>query len=208
MCAVPLEPRDLVPVLSWLALRGRCRHCAGPIGIFYPIMELAALAVAVWSAIVFSGWLIWASCLLGWVLLTLAATDFKFYQLPDFLTLPLTAAGLLAAWLLDHSMILAHGLGAIFGFVFVVVLRSVYQNLRGREGMGLGDAKLLAAAGAWVSWNGLPSVILIASLAGLTFALIGARRGVNISLADRVPFGTFLCMGTWIVWLYGPLVAG
>jgi leader peptidase (prepilin peptidase)/N-methyltransferase len=72
----------------------------------------------------------------------------------------------------------------------------------------LGDAKLLAASGAWVSWTGLPSVVLIAALAGLVFAVIRARRGGGIEAAARVPFGTFLCLGTWIVWLYGPLQIG
>jgi leader peptidase (prepilin peptidase)/N-methyltransferase len=74
--------------------------------------------------------------------------------------------------------------------------------------MGLGDAKLLAASGAWVSWSALPSVILLGALTGLAFALAGSMRGGTLSLTNRVPFGTFLCLGTWIVWLYGPLAIG
>jgi leader peptidase (prepilin peptidase)/N-methyltransferase len=208
LCDHPLEARDLLPVLSWVAAHGRCRYCGRRIGAFYPGIEIAALAVAVWSAIVFSGSLVWASCLLGWFLLALAATDFKFYLLPDFLTVPLIAAGLLVTTAIDPSAVLAHAAGAVSGFSFVVVLRYAYWKLRGREGMGLGDAKLLCAAGAWVAWDGLPSVVLIAALSALCFLLLKSLRGGTISLGDRIPFGVFLCLGTWIVWLYGPLVLG
>jgi leader peptidase (prepilin peptidase) / N-methyltransferase len=85
------------------------------------------------------------------------------------------------------------------------MLRWAYWLLRRQEGIGLGDAKLLAASGAWVSWEGLPSVLLVASVAALASTLLRHKRGGSISLVDRVPFGAFLCLGTWLVWLYGPL---
>lgn len=205
-CGHRLSAIDLVPVLSWLALRGRCRYCHAPIGVFYPLIELAALAVAVWSALALPNEYVWASCVLGWALLALAATDFKVFLLPDILTLPLIAAGLIATGLMASPALINHGIGAVAGFLFVVVLRFVYRQWRGREGMGLGDAKLLAASGAWVSWSGLPSVVLLAALSALVFALLKAARGSSLTLSDRLPFGAFLCFGTWIVWLYGPLV--
>ena len=207
-CGARLEARDLVPLLSWLALRGRCRSCGRPIGAFHPLIELAAIVIAVWSAALFSGSLLWVSCLFGWTLLALAATDLKYYLLPDFLTLPLIPAGLFAAWAFDSPALRAHAIGAVAGYAFVVVLRLVYSRIRGREGMGLGDAKLLAASGAWLAWTGLASVILLGALAGLVFALFLARRGATLSLTNRVPLGAFLCLGTWLVWLYGPLTAG
>ena len=207
-CGVRLGPRDLVPILSWLASRGRCRHCGQSIGAFYPAIELAALTVAVWAAVFTSGWILWASCVFGWALLVLAIIDFKYYLLPDFLTLPLIPAGLLAAYVLDPSSLIDNIIGAAVGFSFVIILRWLYQILRGREGMGLGDAKLLAAAGAWVSWTGLPSVVLLAALIGLMIALLRHWRGGKLALTDRVPFGTYLCFGAWIVWLYGPLQTG
>jgi leader peptidase (prepilin peptidase)/N-methyltransferase len=207
-CGAQLQARDLVPVLSWLALRGRCRSCRRPIGFFYPGIELGALLVALWSAWLFSGGLMWASCVLGWALLALAATDLKFLLLPDFLTFPLIPFGLLVTWVYDPPMLLPNVIGAGAGYVFVVLLRHIYWRLRRREGMGLGDAKLLAASGAWVSWSGLPSVILLGALAGLGFALLEARRDGPLSLTNRVPFGAFLCLATWIVWLYGPLTLG
>ena len=207
-CGTQIAARDLVPLMSWLILRGRCRLCAQPIGAFHPLIELAALAVALWSASLVSGGLLWVSCCFGWALLALAATDLKYFLLPDFLTLPLIPAGLLVAWIFTPSALLDNMIGAVAGYGFVVALRYLYWRLRRREGMGLGDAKLLAASGAWVSWSALPSVILLGALTGLAFALVGNMRGGTLSLTNRVPFGTFLCLGTWIVWLYGPLAIG
>jgi leader peptidase (prepilin peptidase)/N-methyltransferase len=209
-CGKRLGAADMVPVLSWLVLRGKCRSCGAPIGLFYPAIELGALAVALWSATVFSSLALWASCVLGWTLLVLAVTDLKYFRLPDFLTLPLVAAGLLVTAVLGSDSLIdslaAHALGAVAGYVFVRLLRFAYRAVRGREGMGLGDAKLLAAAGAWVSWQGLPSVLVIAALSALAIVLLW--RGPKIDPAQRVPFGVFLSLGLWITWLYGPLTRG
>src|SRR5262249_17807775 len=169
-------------------------------------IELGAIAVALWSASVFSGAALWISCALGWMLLTLAATDLKYYLLPDVLTLPLVAGGWLATALLDADLLRDHLIGAVAGYAFVRVLRFIYRLLRGREGMGLGDAKLFAAAGAWVSWQALPSVLVIASLFALVAVLIW--RGATVEAAQRVPFGVFLSIGLWLTWLYGPLTTG
>jgi leader peptidase (prepilin peptidase)/N-methyltransferase len=84
----------------------------------------------------------------------------------------------------------------------------LYRLLRNREGLGLGDAKLMAAIGAWVGWQQLPSVLLFASLLGLLFAVAMSFRGRRISLSDRLPFGAFLAAGGWLVWLHGPLMGG
>jgi len=207
-CGATLAPYELVPVASWLASRGRCRRCSQPIGLFYPFIELAAVVVAIWAVTVYSGWLVWVSCVLGWTLLALAVIDYKHFLLPDFLTLPLIPFGLVVTWANDPSAVLDHVIGTAVGFGFVIVIREVYRRLRGREGMGLGDAKLLAASGAFVSWQALPSVVLIASLTALALALSRNVQGASISLGDRMPFGTFLCLATWIVWLYGPLMVG
>ena len=204
-CGHRLGPADLVPLASWLATRGRCRHCGQSIGAFYPAIELAALGVALWSAGLAADWLLWPSCLLGWLLLALAAIDLRCFLLPDFLTLPLLAGGLLLWEVAEPASLVPHAIAAALGFAFVLALRQAYWLLRRREGIGLGDAKLLAAAGAWVSWEGLASVLLVASVAALASTLLRYKRGSSISLVDRVPFGAFLCVGTWLVWLYGPL---
>jgi leader peptidase (prepilin peptidase) / N-methyltransferase len=204
-CGHPLGPADLVPLASWLVTRGRCRYCRHAIGAFYPMIELAALGVALWAAWLATDWLLWPSSLLGWALLALALIDWRCFLLPDFLTLPLLGGGLLLWAVTEPPSLASHVLGAAVGMAFILALRWAYWLLRRREGIGLGDAKLLAASGAWVSWEGLPSVLLVASVAALASILLRYKRGGSISLVDRVPFGAFLCLGTWIVWLYGPL---
>lgn len=204
-CKTVLAPRDLVPLASWLLARGRCRHCGKPLGFFYPGIELAALAVALWSATLATGLAAWASDLLGWTLLALAVIDARHFLLPDFLTLPLVPLGLAANALIDPDNLEPAVIGAAAGFLAIIVIRQLYWWWRGREGIGLGDAKLLAAAGAWVGWPGLPSVVLTAALAALAATLIRHLPRGSISATERVPFGSSLCFGIWIVWLYGPL---
>jgi leader peptidase (prepilin peptidase)/N-methyltransferase len=204
-CRQVLQPRDLVPVLSWVTGGGRCRQCGARVSLFYPAFELGAFAIALWAAASTTGWPMWATAIFGWLLLTLATIDARVFLLPDVLTLPLIPAGLGVNAALDHALPIDPLIGAVAGYVFILLVRVVYRRLRGREGIGMGDAKLLAAAGAWVSWQGLPSVVAIGAVTGLAIALLAAARGTSLSLTDRVPFGTFLCLGTWIVWLYGPL---
>ncbi len=207
-CGHKLGPLDLVPIASWLALRGRCRHCGAKITALPLVIELGALLVALWAASVSDGLALWAGCILGWALLTLAAIDFREGILPDVLTLPLIAAGLVATYFLAPGQMLDNAIGAVAGFAFFAAVRFLYRRLRGREGLGLGDAKLLAASGAWVTWNGLPSVVLIGAAAGLVLVLVTARRGEQLTLNQRIAFGPALCLGTWLVWLYGPIGGG
>jgi leader peptidase (prepilin peptidase)/N-methyltransferase len=207
-CGQVLGARDLVPLASWLAGRGRCRHCKGVLSGFYPAIELAALVVALCSVALLSGWLVWASCALGWALLVLAWIDWRYFLLPDPLTLPLIPAGLAVAWAVDPARLPDHLIGACAGFAAFVAIGWLYARLRGRIGLGLGDAKLLAAAGAWISWEGLPGVVLIAALAALAVTLLGALSGRTPSATTRVPFGSYLALGIWLTWLLGPLAPG
>ena len=212
-CGHTLGPADLVPLASWAAAGGRCRYCKTRVGWFYPVIELAAVAVAAWAAALATGWLVWVSCAFGWTLLALAAVDWREYRLPDFLTLPLIPAGLAVHYALLPSAplslwpdsCLSSGIGAVSGYVFVLLVRWAYSLIRRREGIGLGDAKLFAAAGAWVGWLGLPSVLLVAAVFGLASTLLRYRGKATLRSDDPVPFGTFLCLGIWVVWLYGPL---
>ena len=208
-CGARIAARDLIPVLSWLLLRGRCRQCGAAIGWDHPAVELAAATIAVWAATAFSGWLLWASCGLGWALLTLTLIDLRCQRLPDFLTLPLLLAGLgvtAGAWpaALPDSVV-----GAVLGYTALAVVGWLYRRVRGRVGLGLGDAKLLAAGGAWLSWQALPEIVLLA--AGLALATaIGLHwlRRLPLSAATRVPFGPFLAGAIWIGWMYPPLQPG
>lgn len=205
-CGQVLSVADLIPIASYIALRGRCRYCHAPIGRMLLVTEIGALVVAVWAGLETSGWILAASCFLGWSLLLLAIIDWRVQLLPDAVTLPLLAAGLIASYALMSASWLQHVIGAAAGFFGVVILALVYHVLRGREGIGFGDAKLMAALGAWVSWEGLPTLLLWGSIFGLTVALVQAKMRGRVSLSDRVPFGTFLAAGGWLVWLYGPLL--
>ena len=208
-CGRPLGPADLVPLASYLALHGSCRHCGARIPPFHPVIELAALAVAL-SAIVPGDGVarIWAGCALGWTLLALAWIDAEHLYLPDALTLPLVVAGLLATWFLAPGMLADHALGAAVGWLALWAVAAAYRLVRGREGLGQGDAKLLAAAGAWLGWQVLPWVILLAALGGLAWALARQVRGQLLSAATVLPFGPCLAAATWLLWLLGPGLSG
>ncbi|HJU16493.1 MAG TPA: prepilin peptidase, partial [Stellaceae bacterium] len=170
-CGRRLAARDLVPLVSWLSARGRCRGCGQPIGWFYPAVELAALAVALAALAADSGrW--WLDCLLGWWLLVLAWVDARCWLLPDALTLPLVLAGLIAAAGLAPDALLDRALGAALGYAILAGIAFFYRKARGRDGLGGGDAKLLAASGAWVGAGGLPSVIFLAAAAALVAAAL------------------------------------
>lgn len=206
-CGRALGPLELIPLVSYAMQRGRCRHCAAAVDPLHPAMELGALAVTAWALFVTGeDWALGASCLLGWTLLTLAAIDARTGLLPDVLTLPLIVLGLAATWLLDRAALLDHAIGAVAGFAVFAALSEAYRRLRGRDGLGLGDAKLLAASGAWLGWAALPSVVLFAAIAGLAFVLLRRLRGQKLDATARIAFGPALALATWIVWLYGPLV--
>ena len=141
-------------------------------------------------------------------LIALSVIDLRTFRLPDRLTLPLAAAGVVAAWLLGEDPVWRIA-SAVAGHLALRTLIAAYRWWRGADGMGLGDAKLLAAAGAWLGMEGLPTTVLMACLSGLLLA--GVRALVSRSAArrrlwsERVPFGPHLALGIWIVWLYGPL---
>lgn len=206
-CAHRLSAAELVPLVSWLAQSGRCRHCAVPVGILYPAVELSAIAVAIWAALTLPDpLLVWAGCLLGWALLGAALADARYFVLPDILVLPLIPAGiLLHAWI-GGDWIGNHLVGAIVGYLAFAAVTVLYRRLRGRDGLGLGDANLLAAAGAWVGWTGLPSVVFLGAVFGLLTAAILHVAGRPVDRVTELPFGPGLALALWLVWLYGPLV--
>ena len=217
-CRRPLKPWRMIPVVSWALSRGKCSDCGAVIPLRYPMIELAACAIGAWAALRFPdpAWAL-AGAVLGWQLLLLAVIDAGHFWLPDALTLPLFLSGLFAAvalapanvgsglqWSLIPPLIPALT-GAAAGFGGLWLLAALYKRLRGREGLGGGDPFLLGAIGAWVSWTGLPSVLLWASISGLS--VVGAKLILrrSVSMTDRLPFGVFLAVGAWLTWLYGPL---
>jgi leader peptidase (prepilin peptidase) / N-methyltransferase len=174
----------------------------------YGLAALAAtLAVAALSFYALAPTAALASCLLGWAMLAIAAIDARRFIIPDALSLPAIVLGLLASGYLldpasDQPVSLDHVIGACLGGAGFWLVREAYRRVRGREGLGLGDVKLAAAAGAWTGWEHLSDVVLLASATALGFSVllaVGGRKG--LSGRERIPFGTFLAPAIWIAWL-------
>lgn len=204
-CGVALPPWTMVPLLSFAALRGRCHACRAPISRLHPAIELASLAVAASAAWrVPGGPFLWTGCVLGWTLLALGWIDAQTFLLPDVLTLPLILAGLAQSWALTPDLLLDHSLAAAGAYTMLYLLAWAYRRLRGREGLGLGDAKLLAAGGAWLGIVALPWVAVAGSVFALLWALCMRARGTPLSGGLKLPFGPFIAAAIWCAWLIGP----
>ena len=190
---------------GWLA-SSAASHLAGR--RFHPAAAMGACAVlAAWALLIVFGALAFALSLgLGWALIVLAVVDYQAFRLPDVVTLPLAAAGLAASTMLPAESVLDHTAAAIIGYLAFWGIAEAYRRVRGRDGLGLGDAKLAAAAGAWLGVGRLPSVLLLASLVGIAWYGASALFRGHTALTERLAFGVPLCLSIWIVWLYGPLV--
>ncbi len=204
-CGRELGWIELIPLISFMVQRGRCRQCGEQLRLFYPLIELAAVLVVLSAASVLSGWLFWLSVGLGWCLLTLAVIDHRHLILPDSLTLPLIPIGLAMAYAIRPESIDTHLIGATLGFLAFAAVSWLYRQLRGRDGLGLGDAKLLAAAGAWLGWPALPGVVLMAAVTALLMALAATAVQNRAPATSEIAFGPHLALAFWASWLFGPL---
>lgn len=202
-CQSRLAAWHNIPVLSYVFLRGRCAACSAPIGLRYPAVELltAALTLAVGLVVPWSGALA-AYLLLTWCLIALAVIDADTQLLPDNLTMPLLWGGL-AFNLISGVVPLADAvIGAMAGYLLLWSIYWIFKLVTGKEGMGYGDFKLLAALGAWMGWQSIPLIILMSSAVGavlgvLILTLRGQGRG------QPLPFGPYLAAAGWIVLLWG-----
>jgi len=209
-CRAPIKAWQNVPLVSWLALRGRCAACRAPISVRYPLVELATGLLSAAVAWHF-GPNASAACalLLTWSLIALTGIDIDHQILPDVITLPLLWAGLLAAVLLGppSGFGIPVGprdavLGAAAGYLSLWAVYHVFRLITGKEGMGYGDFKLFAALGAWLGWKLLPLIILLSAATGavLGIALIVLR---GRDRAAPLPFGPYLAAAGWLAMLYG-----
>ncbi len=196
----------MIPLISYVLWRGKCAYCAKRIPAFYPLMEIAALLAVLWAALVTTGMVFVISCLLGWALLTLAVIDWRNFILPDAITLPLIVGGLGMIALLNPDRLVLHLVGMVVAAVILGGLSYLYGLIRQREGLGQGDVKLFAAAGAWVGIDGLGTILIISTLLALlaTFSL-GVIEKKSPDRFQKIPFGSYLSVGLWLTWLYGPL---
>lgn len=200
-CSATLGPLGLVPIVSFLAARGRCRRCGARIDGRHLAVELAAAFVGFAAFAAHPLPLALVSAIFGWWLLLIAALDLEQHWLPDRLTLPLIPLGLAAAWAGFGPPLAERLVGAALGWATLALIALAYQRIRGREGMGGGDPKLLGALGAWLGAFQLPFVLLGAGLLGLAAVLSLRLRGEAVTATTRLPLGTLMALAAWPLWL-------
>jgi len=202
-CGHPIRAVENIPVLSYLALRGRCAECKAAISPRYPTVEALAGAIA--------GYIAWrygvsaaaaGAMLFAWTMIALAFIDLDTFYLPDNLTLPLLWTGLVFNIGATFTDLTSAVIGAAAGYLVLWAVFWAYKLATGKEGMGYGDFKLLAAIGAWLGWKMLPLVILLSSFVGAVVGIaliVLARRGRNVP----IPFGPYLALAGLIALFYG-----
>jgi leader peptidase (prepilin peptidase) / N-methyltransferase len=210
-CKAPITAMQNIPVISWLVLKGRCAGCGTRISARYPLVELlTALMSAVVAWRFGFGWATAAALVLTWFLVALAFIDIDTQLLPDNMTLPLLWMGLLLALLLPAEPtarlpvdLRSAVIGAIVGYLSLWSVFHLFRLLTGKEGMGYGDFKLLAALGAWLGWQMLLPILIgaagVGALIGIT-AIVLRRREAGIPMA----FGPYLAAAGWLMLIFGP----
>lgn len=202
-CQTPIKPWHNIPVLGYMVLRGRCAACGSPIGLRYPAVELvsgiATALVAARFGLTTEGL---AAALMTWTLIALSGIDLDHKLLPDRITLPLIWSGLLLSLLGYFTVPTDAIIGAAAGYGVLWGVFQLFRLATGKEGMGFGDFKLLAAFGAWLGWQLLPQIVLVASVTG---ALIGGAMLLfsRHRRSEPIPFGPFIAAAGWIAMMWG-----
>jgi leader peptidase (prepilin peptidase)/N-methyltransferase len=203
-CGHQITALENIPIVSWLALRGKCSSCKAPISARYPVVEAVSgilSGLLIWHF--GSGWTGLAALVFTYLLISMTLIDVDHKELPDDLTYPLLWLGLLIN--LDGSFVPLRDavLGAAGGYLFLWIVARAYEMVRGHIGMGEGDFKLLAALGAWFGWQMLPTIIVLSSfvgaIIGVTMIAIGKTKK-----GQHIPFGPYLAGAGMIALFYGP----
>lgn len=202
-CNHAIGALENIPVISYLFLRGKCKGCGAAISPRYPVVEAISGILSAYAAWHFGfGWATFGALLLIWALLALTFIDFDTQLLPDDITLPLLWTGLLFNLSGTYTNLSSAVLGAVFGYLALWSVYWLFKLATGKEGMGYGDFKLLAALGAWLGWQMLPLIILLSSLVGAVVGIVlivVARHGRHIP----IPFGPYLAGGGLIALFWG-----
>ncbi|MDO8345355.1 MAG: A24 family peptidase [Cellvibrio sp.] len=205
-CGHKIRPWENIPIISYLFLRGKCSNCNTNISMRYPIIELVtgllSVAVIYYVGVNWSGL---AALIFTWSLIALTMIDIDTYLLPDDITLPLLWFGLIANSFNSFTDLPSALWGAIAGYLALWSVYKLFKLVTGKEGMGYGDFKLLAALGAWMGWQMLPQIILLSSLVG---AVIGISM-IVIRGRDKnipIPFGPYLAIAGWIAFVWGDTI--
>ncbi len=202
-CGHGIGALENIPIISWLALRGKCSHCRAPISARYPIVEALTGLLTGFAAAHFGfEWSALGAILLIWSLIALAFIDFDTTYLPDAITLPLLWCGLLFNLQGAFADLPAAVIGAMAGYISLWSVYWAFKLLTRKEGMGYGDFKLLAALGAWLGWQMLPLIVLLSSLVGAIVGIlliILAKKGRNVP----IPFGPYLATAGLLALFWG-----
>ena len=202
-CDHEIRPWENIPLVSWLALRGKCSSCRAPISSRYPLVELLCGVLSGYVAWHFGfSWQAGAMLLLTWGLLAMSMIDVDHQLLPDSLVLPLLWLGLIANYFGLFAPLPDAVWGAVAGYLSLWSVYWLFKLVTGKEGMGFGDFKLLAMLGAWGGWQVLPLTILLSSVVGAVLGTIMLR----IQKADSgttIPFGPYLAIAGWVALLWG-----
>lgn len=202
-CAHEIKPWENIPLVSWLALGGKCSSCKAPISKRYPLVELACGVLSAFIAWHYGfGWQAGAMLLLTWGLLAMSMIDVDHQLLPDALVLPLLWLGLIVNYFGLFTNLGDALWGAVFGYLSLWSVYWLFKLVTGKEGMGYGDFKLLAMLGAWGGWQVLPLTILFSSLVGAVLGVIMLRLR-NAETSTPIPFGPYLAIAGWIALLWG-----
>lgn len=202
-CGHRIRPHENIPVLSYLLLRGSCSACRKPIPLRYPLVEsMTALLSVVVVLKLGLGWYTAAALMFTWALVALTVIDLDHQLLPDSITLPLLWAGLIVNQLTGALALQDALWGAVFGYLSLWSVYWGFKLLTGKEGMGYGDFKLLAALGAWLGWTAIPTVVILSSVLG---AITGAGMMIfkGMKRENPYPFGPFLAGAGWVTLLWG-----
>lgn len=203
-CQAPIKAWHNIPVISFLLLAGKCHNCKAAIALRYPLVELITgllSAVIAWHFYPSAGTAL-TCLLLTWALIALTGIDYDTYLLPDNITLPLLWLGLIVNYFGFITTLESALWGAIAGYLSLWSVFWLFKLITGKDGMGYGDFKLLAALGAWLGWQMLPVIIILSSLVG---AVIGISLIIfgNREKAKPIPFGPYLAIAGWIALIWG-----
>ncbi len=202
-CSHAITVLENIPIISYIFLRGRCSSCNKKISIRYPIIEFCSMLLAAITAWKFGyGWPLFGALILTWALLAASIIDLDHLLLPDNIVLPLLWLGILFNIFGTYTNLETSIIGAMVGYLSLWSVYWGFKLLTGKEGMGYGDFKLLAALGAWLGWQSLPGVIFLSSLVG---AAIGISLVIlKIQNQDKpIPFGPFLATAGWLHLIWG-----
>lgn len=201
-CGHGLGAVELIPIVSALCQRGKCRHCGAAIDRRHLAIELAAAVVGGVAFGVSPGLAGLAGAIFGWTLIALIALDAAHYWLPDKLTLPLLVVGLGIGFAGIDPPLVDRIWGAAGGYLSLAAIAFAYRRVRRRDGLGGGDPKLLAAIGAWLGWQALPMVLLGGSGVGLLYVLFRSLQGKPMTATDRLPLGALMALAAFPLWIW------